>query len=95
MLATAQAVYSGMFEDGSFTRFRELSVAYDMPTRWANAVRASRWNVVLTGRNLGVSTKYSGVDPEAAQSNNDARGNEEYFSTPPLRYFTLRMNFSF
>lgn len=94
-LATSQSVYSGMFENGAFTRWREASVSYELPTKWANAVRASRWNVVLTGRNLGVSTKYSGVDPEAAQSNNDARGNEEYFSTPPLRYFTLRMNFSF
>ncbi|MCC6242780.1 MAG: SusC/RagA family TonB-linked outer membrane protein [Gemmatimonadaceae bacterium] len=94
-LATANSVFTGMFEDGAFTRWRELSVAYDMPTKWANAVRAERWNVVLTGRNLGVSTKYTGVDPEAAQSNNDARGNEEYFSTPPLRYFTFRMNFSF
>jgi len=94
-LATSQAVYTGMFEDGAFTRFRELSLAYEMPTKWANAFRASRWAVVLTGRNLGVITNYSGVDPEAAQSNNDARGNEEYFSTPPLRIMTLRMNFSF
>lgn len=94
-LATSQAVYTGMFEDGAFTRFRELSVAYEMPTKWANAFRASRWSVVLTGRNLGVITDYSGVDPEAAQSNNDDRGNEEYFSTPPLRIMTLRMNFSF
>jgi len=94
-LATSQAVYTGMFEDGAFTRFRELSLAYEMPTKWANTFRASRWAVVLTGRNLGVITNYSGVDPEAAQSNNDARGNEEYFSTPPLRIMTLRMNFSF
>jgi TonB-linked SusC/RagA family outer membrane protein len=94
-LATSQAVYTGMFEDGAFTRFREMSLAYEMPTKWANAFRASRWAVVLTGRNLGVITNYSGVDPEAAQSNNDARGNEEYFSTPPLRIMTLRMNFSF
>ncbi len=95
-LATAQAVYSGMFEDGSFTRFRELSVAYDMPTRWAKAVRASRWSVVLTGRNLGVITNYSGVDPEAMSANSDdATGGEEFFSTPPLRILVLRMNFSF
>jgi TonB-linked SusC/RagA family outer membrane protein len=94
-LATSQTVYTGMFEDGSFTRWREASVSYEMPTRWANALRATRWNVIFTGRNLGVSTNYSGIDPEAAQSNNDARGNEEYFSTPPLRTFTLRMNFSF
>lgn len=94
-LATSQAVYTGMFEDGSFTRWRELSVSYEMPSAWANTFKATRWNVVLTGRNLGVRTNYTGVDPEAAQSNNDARGNEEYFSTPPLRIFTLRMNFSF
>ena len=94
-LATSQAVYTGMFEDGSFTRWRELSVAYDMPEKWAQSFKAARWNIVLTGRNLGVNTKYSGVDPEAAQSNSDQRGNEEYFSTPPLRIFTLRMNFTF
>lgn len=94
-LATSQAVYTGMFEDGSFTRWRELSVAYDMPDKWAQSLKASRWNVVLTGRNLGVRTNYTGVDPEAAQSNNDTRGNEEFFSTPPLRIFTLRMNFTF
>lgn len=94
-LATSQSVFTGMFEDGAFTRWREASVSYEMPTKWANAVRAERWNVVFTGRNLGVKTKYTGVDPEAAASNNDQRGNEEYFATPPVRYFTLRMNFSF
>lgn len=94
-LATSQAVYTGQFEDGAFTRWRELSVAYEMPSAWANKLRASRWNVVLTGRNLAVWTNYTGVDPEAAQSNGDTRGNEEYFSTPPLRIMTLRMNFSF
>lgn len=95
-LAVTQAVYTGMYEDGSFTRFRELSVAYEMPTRWANAIRASRWGIVLTGRNLGVKTHYSGVDPEAMSgSTNDANGNEDYLNTPPLRTMMLRMNFTF
>ncbi len=94
-LATSQAVYTGQFEDGAFTRWRELSVAYEMPTAWANKLRSTRWSVVLTGRNLAVWTNYSGVDPEAAANNGDQRGNEEYFSTPPLRIMTLRMNFSF
>jgi TonB-linked SusC/RagA family outer membrane protein len=94
-LSTSQAVYTGMFEDGAFTRWRELSVSYELPAYLANKVRASRWSIIGTGRNLAVWTKYTGVDPEAAQSNSDARGNEEYFSTPPLRIFTLRLNFSF
>jgi hypothetical protein len=94
-LSTSQAIYTGMFEDGQFTRWRELSVSYELPSYLANRVRASRWSIIATGRNLAVWTKYTGVDPEAAQSNSDARGNEEYFSTPPLRTFTLRLNFSF
>lgn len=94
-LATALNVMTGFFEDGSFTRWRELSVSYEMPQRWAGLVHASRWNVVVTGRNLGVITKYTGVDPEAAASNDDQRGNEEYFGTPPLRMFTFRVSFSF
>jgi outer membrane receptor protein involved in Fe transport len=95
-LATTQAVYTGMYENGAFTRFRELSVAYQMPTRWANAVRASRWSVILSGRNLGVITDYSGADPESSSATtNDASGNEDYLNTPPLRTFLLRMNFTF
>lgn len=94
-LATAANVLTGMFEDGDFIRWRELSVSYEMPTAWANKFRATRWNVVMTGRNLGVKTNYSGVDPEASAANSDQRGGEEYFATPPLRILMLRMNFSF
>lgn len=88
-------ILTGFMEDGSFTRFRELSAAYELPTSWAHAVRATRLNLILTGRNLAVWTKYSGVDPETTTSNSDDTGNEEYFSTPPLRTFTFRVNFTF
>ena len=94
-LATSQLVYTGMFEDGAFTRWREASISYEMPTSWARMLRTNSWTVILTGRNLGVKTKYSGVDPEAAASNSDTRGNEEYFATPPLKYYTVRFNFGF
>nr|MCU0616893.1 hypothetical protein [Gemmatimonadaceae bacterium] len=86
---------TGFYEDGSFTRFRELSVSYTMPDSWARSLRASRWNVVLTGRNLAVWTPFTGLDPETTVGNSDTRGNEEFFSTPPMRTWTFRMNFSF
>ena len=72
-----------------------LPVAFQMPDRLARYVRASRWNIIATGRNLAVWTKYKGVDPEATAGNSDARGFEEFFSTPPLRTVTFRMNFTF
>ena len=88
-------ILTGFYENGDFTRFRELSAAYQMPTKLAHYLRAERWNLILTGRNLHVWTKYKGVDPEATVGSGDQHGNEEYFSTPPLRYFTFRMNFTF
>jgi TonB-linked SusC/RagA family outer membrane protein len=95
-LAVNQAnVFVGMFEKGDFTRFREASVAYELPGTLARRARAERLTLILTGRNLGVLTNYTGVDPESAQSNSDERGNEEFFATPPLRYITLRLNANF
>ena len=89
------ATYTGMFYNGEFTRLRELSISYSLPDRLAQRIRANRATIVATGRNLHVWTPYPGTDPEATVGNNDARGNEEYFSTPPLRYFTLRLNLNF
>jgi hypothetical protein len=88
-------IYTGYFVNGEFTRFRELSVSYQLPDAWAAKVRASRASIIGTGRNLHVWTAYPGIDPESTVGNGDARGSEEYFATPPLRYLTLRLNLSF
>uniref|UniRef100_UPI0035662A3D SusC/RagA family TonB-linked outer membrane protein n=1 Tax=Gemmatimonas sp. TaxID=1962908 RepID=UPI0035662A3D len=94
-IAANAGVFTGMYEDGSFTRLRELAVSYQLPQSWARAVKAQRWNIIMTGRNLAVWTPFSGVDPETSQSNSDNRGNEEFFATPPMRSWTVRMNFNY
>ncbi|MGQ0642950.1 MAG: response regulator [Gemmatimonadaceae bacterium] len=94
-IAANANVFTSFYDDGAFTRFRELGVTYQLPDAWAQRLRASRLSVTGTGRNLAVWTKYGGVDPEATVGNSDTRGNEEFFSTPPLRVFTLRANLSF
>ena len=70
-------------------------MSYQLPDALAATVHASRASIIGTGRNLHVWTAYPGIDPEATVGNGDQRGNEEYFSTPPLRYFTLRLNLDF
>jgi TonB-linked SusC/RagA family outer membrane protein len=87
--------FTGMMYNGEFTRWRELSVSYELPERLAAKIHSSRAQIIGTGRNLHVWTAYPGSDPEAAAQTNDQRGNEEYFSTPPLRYFTIRLNLNF
>ena len=89
------SVYSGMYENGRFTRLREVSASYQLPDKVAGVARSSRATIVAAGRNLHVWTPYSGVDPEATVGNGDQRGSEEYFATPPLRYFTLRLNLNY
>jgi TonB-linked SusC/RagA family outer membrane protein len=89
------SVYTGMYENGMFTRLREVAVTYQLPDRLANSIRASRASIVAAGRNIHVWTPYSGVDPETTVGNGDQRGTEEYFATPPLRYFTVRLNLNF
>jgi TonB-linked SusC/RagA family outer membrane protein len=90
------ADYTGQFYNGQFTRLREVSVTYTLPSRFAARLHSTRASIIAAGRNLAVWTAYPGVDPEASQNaTSDSRGNEEYFSTPPLRYFTLRLNLNF
>jgi TonB-linked SusC/RagA family outer membrane protein len=94
-VADANNIYTGYFFNGEFTRWRELAVSYQLPDRFANKIRAGKASIVGTGRNLHVWTAYPGIDPEATVGNSDTRGNEEYFSTPPLRQFTLRLNLNY
>ncbi|MGQ0767232.1 MAG: SusC/RagA family TonB-linked outer membrane protein [Gemmatimonadota bacterium] len=94
-IAANANVFTSFYDDGAFTRLRELAVTWQLPDAWARRVSASRLSITGTGRNLAVWTDYRGVDPEATVGNSDTRGNEEFFSTPPLRMFTLRANLSF
>lgn len=93
--ATPNGIFTGFFEDGSFTRLREIAVSYQLPAGFAKNLRAQRANLILTGRNLAVWTPFTGLDPETTQSNTDNRGNEEFFSTPPMRQWTVRLNLNF
>ena len=91
---SAGGILTGFYEDASFVRLREASIVYELPARWAAFVRATSWNVVLTGRNLALHTKYTGTDPEAISSTLDSRS-DEYFTTPPARYYLARINLVF
>lgn len=53
-----------VYQDASFTRLRELSLAYQLGPRLANLVRARSGSITLSGRNLALWTNYGGTDPE-------------------------------
>jgi hypothetical protein len=53
---------SGNFSAG---RLREVSATYYLPDRWARYFSASQISFTAAGRNLGILTGYSGIDPRA------------------------------
>jgi TonB-linked SusC/RagA family outer membrane protein len=86
---------AGFIEDGDFIRWRELSLTFNAPDRWANRYFRGR-SLAITGamRNLGIIwTKYSGVDPEAYGTTGDAPSSFQAFAPP--RYLTLRLDLGF
>ncbi len=87
----------GYFTPNDFIRFRELSVGYTLPTSYANKMKARSATVSLVGRNIGLLwTRFPGIDPESNGSvNNTGGGNNDFFSAPLLRYWTLRVNLGY
>ena len=87
----------GLFVPNDFIRFREMSLSYTVPTRFASYARTHSATIILSGRNLGTPwTKYPGIDPEANSSvANTGGGNNDFFSPPALRYWLVRVNLGF
>jgi TonB-linked SusC/RagA family outer membrane protein len=61
-------------ESGAFTRLRNLTVGYTLPTAILEKTQFIRnVRVYVTAQNLLTFTKYSGYDPEVSASNNEDR----------------------
>ena len=76
----ALSPYSGLntIEDGDFTRWRELSVAYVLPTELAARFGARSLTLSLAARNLMIWTNYSGVDPELNSLSRTSGGIDDF-----------------
>lgn len=85
-------------EDATFVKVRELALTYDLPLRLTQSfgVAARSVRVGVTGRNLFMWTKYSGVDPEVANFGSTAvRNNLDIGPYPPSRSFLFNISVGF
>jgi hypothetical protein len=57
-------------------------------------LRVAAVRLSVSGRNLHVWTPYKGIDPEINTSNTDFT-DSEFFSQPPVRYWTGRVDITF
>lgn len=94
--AVAGAAARGAWvEDASFVKLREVSIALELPRRWARALRSRTATVALTGRNLGlIDFGWSSWDPELNTTSSDGPAFTHSEQTPP-RTFLLRLSLAF
>ncbi len=81
--------------DTDFIKFRELSISYDLPSKFLNHTFISDLRLSLIGRNLFyIMKKVDNIDPEASLNNLNSQGIER-FGLPATRSvgFTLNVKF--
>ena len=84
-----------LMEDGTFTRLRELSLAYSFTGPGVQRMGISSIDARISGRNLWLRTDYTGYDPEvhtggAAVANRGI----DWFTNPASRAFVLSFGIS-
>ena len=62
--ATNLGLPVGFYENASFVRLKDVSLAYQVPSRVARRIGAGTLRLYVDGRNLWTSTKWTGLDPE-------------------------------
>ncbi|HET7275891.1 MAG TPA: SusC/RagA family TonB-linked outer membrane protein [Longimicrobiaceae bacterium] len=87
---------AGYIEDAEFIKWRELSLTLGVPASLSNYLpMAEGASLTVAGRNLATWTDYTGLDPEVNESGGSNFSQNEFNTQPPVRYFTVRLNFTF
>jgi hypothetical protein len=88
---------AGYIEDGRFVKWREFAIGVGIPQRFVRSVRGIQGaTLTLAGRNLMTWTNYTGLDPETNESGGDTNFSQnEFYTQPPVRYLTARLEFTF
>jgi TonB-linked SusC/RagA family outer membrane protein len=81
----------------NFARWRELTISYDVPNKYAQMARAGRASLSISGRNLKLWTSYQGFEPEAMFLGGTRGGNASWEQTtlPQLTSWMLTLNLGF
>ncbi|HVF97678.1 MAG TPA: hypothetical protein VM871_10165, partial [Flavisolibacter sp.] len=84
------------YEDASFMRLRNVSIAYDAAKLVKSGI-FQRLQLVLSGRNLITFTKYTGFDPEISSGtlNSAFDRGVDHNTVPNLRAYQIGLNIGF
>lgn len=81
-------------EDGSFFRISDITIGYNFPIKVIRKIGLQKARISVTGKNLITFTKYSGLDPEFADSGIWTQGYDGCsFPNPRFVQFALSLTF--
>ena len=84
---------SGIVEDGSFMRLRNISLAYNLPVQNLNWIQSAK--IYVSGTNLLLFDSYSGYDPEINRGNSNIRRGYDRSQDPSLKSWTVGLRLDF
>ena len=83
-------------EDASYLRIQNVRLGYTVPAKWAKKAKLNQLKIYVSGQNLHVFTKYTGLDPEVGSLNqNPILQNIDYGRYPTPRVITFGLNAEF
>lgn len=85
---------SRWLEDGSFLRLRSLNIGYTLPKTITKRIGAESLRVYLSGTNLFLITKYTGLDPESSASSDQNQQGIDLGTPPQPRGVQVGINIS-
>jgi TonB-linked SusC/RagA family outer membrane protein len=93
-LKSEQVQSSRWLEDGSYLRFKNITLGYNLSPNLLSAVKLSAARIYVSGVNLVTFTKYTGYDPEA-RTGVDTVGGIDLASYPAQKSYTVGLNVTF
>jgi hypothetical protein len=83
---SAAQTSDAFFTDASYIRLKNLSIAWQLPSKWLAKAHLQNCRFYIQGQNLLTITHYKGLDPELPSGSNGG--------LPPLRVFTTGVQVS-
>ncbi|MEP6645452.1 MAG: SusC/RagA family TonB-linked outer membrane protein [Saprospiraceae bacterium] len=89
-------VSEDFIEDASFVRLRNVALSYDFTKMMKNHKVLQGATLTLSGYNLWLHTKYTGVDPETSLVGSNSNGQGlDYFQGPNTKSYTVTIGLKF
>lgn len=95
VVAAQQGSRTGFVHDADYVRLREVAVTLSAPRGWARRIGAAGVELTVGGRNLALWTDYPGIDPEVSSAGPDITAATDFYSQPPVRTWTTRVDVRF